>query len=444
MLLLLRRLKQGYLSNAEFRKYLLYSLGEMALVVIGILIALQIDNWNTDKQQREALQGYFHTIARNIDSDLTSINALRSERIRAYELSLRWSSFEPNYRSYSVLEVMLASQVFGEAATLRHFNASSSGYEALKSSGILDEMQGTDIEKLLFDYYDTVAQIARSEQDHNELSRALSLQVHGRWPDDVEPWELASASVLTADRFETSQPTYRRILRDNIMRQLLSRPLSVGPLLGNYEKLDRLGRAFQRLVDTDRVALDDIAISILDGIHDPRSGIGQPNVVVDGQTYWHSYNLITSNANDPRVSYEASAAGLEGPFDPDSFQQVGDSLHFNYHGGAAWAGLWFGAGTGGVNGSTADYSMYSKLLLEIKGDAGGEQIIINMEDRDDPADGTSTRYALQLSDHWQTYEIDLSEFKTADLSILSIPFGFVFFEEPVSFSVRTAKFIRAD
>jgi hypothetical protein len=88
--------------------------------------------------------------------------------------------------------------------------------------------------------------------------------------------------------------------------------------------------------------------------------------------------------------------------------------------------------------------MYSKLLLELKGDAGGEQIVINMEDRDDPADGTSTRYALQLSDHWQTYEIDLSEFKTADLSILSVPVGFVFFDEPVSFSVRTAKFIRAD
>jgi hypothetical protein len=444
MLLLLRKLKKGHLNSAEFRKYLLYALGEMALVVIGILIALQIDNWNTNKQEHEALQGYLHTIARNIDSDLTSISDLRSERIRAYELSLRWTNFYPRNRSYSVPEVMLASDVINESATLRHFNASNSGYEALKSSGVLDEMQGTDIEELLFDYYDTVARIARSEQDHNELTRTLSLQVMYRWPDEVEPWELASASVLTAERFEQSQPVYHEILQGTMMQQLLSRPVSAGPLLRDYDKLDRLGRAFQRLVDTDSVALDDIAISILDGIYDPRSGIGQPNVIVDGQVYWHSYGLVNSDANDPRVSYDAAAAEPEGPFDPDSFQRIGDSLHINYHGGAAWAGIWFGAGTDAADRSTADYSMYSTLLLEIKGDAGGEQIVVNMEDRDDPADGTSTRYPLQLSDQWQTYEIDLTEFETADLRILSIPVGFVFFEEPVSFSVRNARFIKAD
>ena len=444
MLLILRKLKQSYFNNAEFRKYLLYAVGEMALVIIGILIALQIDNWNTDKLEQEALKGYLNTISRNIGSDLASLNELRSDRLRAYELSLRWLNFQPRNRSYSVGEVMLASQVMAEASTLHHFNASSSGYEALKSSGILDEMQGTDIEKLLFDYYDTVARIARSEQDHNELSRALSLQVFASWPDVVEPWELSSASVLTADRFESSQPVYREILQDNTMQQLLSGPLAVGTLLRDYDKLDRLGRAFRHLVDIDSVALDVTATGILDGIHDHRSGIGQSDVIVDGQPYWHSYVLIGSDANDPRVSYEASAAGLDSPFNPDSFQRIGDSVHIDHHGGAAWAGLWFAAGTSNSDRESPDYSMYSRLRLELKGDAGGERIVINMEDRDDPPDGTSTRYEIQLSDRWQTYDIDLTEFETADLTILSVPFGFVFFEEPVSFSVRTARFIEAD
>ena len=42
------------------------------------------------------------------------------------------------------------------------------------------------------------------------------------------------------------------------------------------------------------------------------------------------------------------------------------------------------------------------------------------------------------------YEIDLAEFKTADLSILALPVGFIFLEEPMSFSVRTARFIKAN
>ncbi|WOJ97648.1 hypothetical protein R0137_03520 [Congregibacter brevis] len=36
----------------EVRKYLSYAIGELLLVVFGIFIALQIDNWNDDRKQR--------------------------------------------------------------------------------------------------------------------------------------------------------------------------------------------------------------------------------------------------------------------------------------------------------------------------------------------------------------------------------------------------------
>jgi hypothetical protein len=49
MLKLFRRLRQDLLTKNKFSKYLLYAIGEISLVVIGILIALQIGNWN-DKE----------------------------------------------------------------------------------------------------------------------------------------------------------------------------------------------------------------------------------------------------------------------------------------------------------------------------------------------------------------------------------------------------------
>lgn len=444
MLLILRKLNHSYLNNKEFRKYLIYALGEMALVVIGILIALQIDNWNTEKLQRESLKSYLHTIAGNIGSDLASLEVLRSERIRAYELGVRWRNFQPRGRPYSVPEVMLASRVVNEASMLRHFIANSSGYEALKSSGILDQMQGTDIEKVLYDYYDTVARIAYSEQDHNELTRLLSLQVLARWPDGVAPWELASAYVLTVGRFKALQRAYRSVLLDQTTQELVETTIAVGPLLLEYETLDRLGRAFQRLVEIDSMALDQEAAGILDGIVDPRSDVGHHTVIADGQVSWHIYTLLSSDANDPRVSEEASAGALPSPYDTNSFQRIGDSVHIDHGGGVAWAGIWFSAGTHERDRKSLDYSMYSKLVLELKGDEGGEKIVVNMEDSDDPADGTSTRYEIELSNQWQTYEIELAEFKTADLTKLSIPLGFIFLDEPVSFSVRTAKFVNTD
>jgi len=55
MLTFFRRIRQGLLNNGGASKYLLYAIGEIDLVVIGILIALQINNWNEGRKdvQRE-------------------------------------------------------------------------------------------------------------------------------------------------------------------------------------------------------------------------------------------------------------------------------------------------------------------------------------------------------------------------------------------------------
>ena len=84
--------------------------------------------------------------------------------------------------------------------------------------------------------------------------------------------------------------------------------------------------------------------------------------------------------------------------------------------------------------------MYDKLVLELKGDAGGETIDVNLKDRDDPDDGTQTNIELQLTDQWKRYEINLADFKTADLKKLHVVPAFLFDTEPQSFSVRMIRF----
>lgn len=53
MLTFLRKLRRSYIESGSTRKYSLYAIGEIALVVIGILIALQINNWNETRKQKE-------------------------------------------------------------------------------------------------------------------------------------------------------------------------------------------------------------------------------------------------------------------------------------------------------------------------------------------------------------------------------------------------------
>lgn len=54
MLKLFRKIRQNLLEESKFRKYLVYALGEIILVVIGILIALQINTWNEGNKIRVA------------------------------------------------------------------------------------------------------------------------------------------------------------------------------------------------------------------------------------------------------------------------------------------------------------------------------------------------------------------------------------------------------
>ncbi|WP_104733867.1 DUF6090 family protein [Hanstruepera ponticola] len=55
MIKFFRKIRHKLLSRNKFSKYLIYAVGEIILVVIGILIALQINNWNeANKQQRKS------------------------------------------------------------------------------------------------------------------------------------------------------------------------------------------------------------------------------------------------------------------------------------------------------------------------------------------------------------------------------------------------------
>ncbi|MGB5189120.1 MAG: hypothetical protein WBN54_03565, partial [Robiginitalea sp.] len=49
MLRFFRTFRQRLLTENKFSKYLLYAVGEILLVVIGILIALQINEWQENK-----------------------------------------------------------------------------------------------------------------------------------------------------------------------------------------------------------------------------------------------------------------------------------------------------------------------------------------------------------------------------------------------------------
>ena len=74
MIKFFRKIRQKQLSENKFSKYLIYAIGEIILVVIGILIALQINNWNESRKNKAFVSSYKKSLIENLKMDSLSIN----------------------------------------------------------------------------------------------------------------------------------------------------------------------------------------------------------------------------------------------------------------------------------------------------------------------------------------------------------------------------------
>lgn len=74
MIKFFRHIRQKLLSENKFSKYLLYAIGEIALVMIGILLALQVNNWNEESKEREVELGILRQIKKTLTEDLVYEN----------------------------------------------------------------------------------------------------------------------------------------------------------------------------------------------------------------------------------------------------------------------------------------------------------------------------------------------------------------------------------
>ena len=74
MIKFFRKIRQNLLSEGKLGKYIKYAIGEIILVVIGILIALQINNWNENRKQQSEIIDIYNQIALDLDNDISEFS----------------------------------------------------------------------------------------------------------------------------------------------------------------------------------------------------------------------------------------------------------------------------------------------------------------------------------------------------------------------------------
>ncbi|MGX1927932.1 DUF6090 family protein [Flagellimonas sp. 2504JD4-2] len=83
MIKFFRRIRQKLLSENKFSKFLLYAIGEIILVVIGILIALQINTWNENRKEMESQRKLFANLQIDFQNRLNELEEFYEQKKQA-------------------------------------------------------------------------------------------------------------------------------------------------------------------------------------------------------------------------------------------------------------------------------------------------------------------------------------------------------------------------
>lgn len=114
MIKFFRKIRRRLLDNGNFSRYLLYAAGEIFLVVVGILIALQINNWNETRKNNKQLDQILTTIRQDLVSDTLEVRLVLDNyeaRKSVFDRVLSDSATMEDYRNQPFFGVLVTTFV---------------------------------------------------------------------------------------------------------------------------------------------------------------------------------------------------------------------------------------------------------------------------------------------------------------------------------------------
>ncbi|WP_296703586.1 hypothetical protein [Algoriphagus sp.] len=148
MISFFRKIRQKLLNQNRVTRYLTYAFGEIALVMIGILLALQVNNWNEKRKTRVFEKEILSLINENLTRDSASIAA----ELNSAALGIQLTDSILDRVDQKIYDEQL-NLWMGKVIKFERFRSQSSGFEVLKSKGI-DILQDKQLQVDLITYYD--------------------------------------------------------------------------------------------------------------------------------------------------------------------------------------------------------------------------------------------------------------------------------------------------
>ena len=165
MISFFRKIRQSLLKEGKTARYFKYAIGEILLVVIGILIALQINNWNEQRKENHKEQIYLSNLKRDLQHQSSLID-IQIEEEKKYS-----ANTQPIIDYFNKHQKIEMNSVFMQnlsiATERKTFVRTDPTYTDLISSGNIDVIKDLDFKNKLILYYQNVERIELITQNNN-------------------------------------------------------------------------------------------------------------------------------------------------------------------------------------------------------------------------------------------------------------------------------------
>jgi hypothetical protein len=170
MIKFFRKIRKNLLSEGKTGKYFKYAIGEILLVVIGILIALSINNWNENRKSRKSENQILNSLAMDFNSNLSSLEESLvniTELIEKYSLVLEYAGQIDNGLT-KIMEEDIRTTGFIKT------NIIDGSLNALISSNLLELVANDGLKELLTSYSSHMTEF--KEQEHELIKYVTDTQ----------------------------------------------------------------------------------------------------------------------------------------------------------------------------------------------------------------------------------------------------------------------------
>lgn len=140
---LFKKIRQILIKEGNLKRYLIYAIGEILLVMIGISLAFQLDNWNENRIKENAEIRYYENIRVQIEDDKKLIQHLNKDFNMAYMAQFKYAFkiIEANDRS----KLDTLGLIIRNMTQNSDFDRQSNIYETMVNSGEIKLLRNHNI-----------------------------------------------------------------------------------------------------------------------------------------------------------------------------------------------------------------------------------------------------------------------------------------------------------